>query len=79
VLLLACLLALGFDVWTIEVLGTATLLGSALARLRSAPGAIDSRSAGCWLAAPLVACGLLKLGDDITLWLALRKQRLDER
>jgi len=33
VLLPAYLLALGFDVWTVGVLGTATLLGSALATL----------------------------------------------
>jgi len=30
-----------------------------------------------WLAAPLVACGLLKIGYDLALWLAMRRHRLD--
>jgi len=30
-----------------------------------------------WLAAPVAACGLLKLGYDIALWAACRKHRLD--
>ena len=30
-----------------------------------------------WLAAPLAACGLLKIGYDLTLWVACRKHRLD--
>jgi hypothetical protein len=34
-------------------------------------------SAG-WLAAPLVACGLLKIGYDVVLWFACRKQVLPE-
>lgn len=33
-------------------------------------------SAG-WLAAPLVACGVLKIAYDLMLWLACRKQSLD--
>jgi MFS family permease len=32
-----------------------------------------------WLAAPLVAAGLLKIGYDLTLWLACRGHRLDDR
>jgi MFS family permease len=31
-----------------------------------------------WLAAPLVACGLLKIGYDVVLWFACRKQVLPE-
>ena len=31
-----------------------------------------------WLAAPLLACGVLKIGYDVALWLACRRQRLDE-
>jgi len=31
-----------------------------------------------WLAAPLAACGLLKIVYDLTLWAACRRQRLDE-
>ncbi len=30
-------------------------------------------------AAPLVACGLLKIGYDVTLWVACRKHKLDEQ
>lgn len=30
-----------------------------------------------WLAAPLVACGVLKIGYDIALWIACRRQVLD--
>ena len=30
-----------------------------------------------WLAAPLAACGLLKIGYDLALWAACRKHRLD--
>jgi MFS family permease len=33
-------------------------------------------SAG-WLAAPLVACGALKIGYDLVLWVACRRQVLD--
>jgi MFS family permease len=33
-------------------------------------------SAG-WLAAPLVACGILKIGYDLVLWVACRRQVLD--
>ena len=32
-----------------------------------------------WLAAPLAASGLLKLGYDLALWAACRKHRLDGR
>ena len=32
-----------------------------------------------WLAAPLVACGLIKIGYDLTLWFACRKQALGEQ
>jgi len=28
-----------------------------------------------WLAAPLIACGVLKIGYDVTIWLAFRKTR----
>jgi predicted MFS family arabinose efflux permease len=31
-----------------------------------------------WLAAPLVACGVLKIGYDLTLWVAFRRARVDE-
>jgi MFS family permease len=31
-----------------------------------------------WLAAPLAACGLLKIVYDLALWAACRRQRLDE-
>ena len=30
-----------------------------------------------WFATPLLACGLLKIGYDVTLWLACRKHRLE--
>jgi MFS family permease len=30
-----------------------------------------------WFAAPLLACGLLKIGYDLTLWAACRRHRLD--
>lgn len=30
-----------------------------------------------WFAAPLIACGLLKIGYDLTLWAACRRQKLD--
>ena len=30
-----------------------------------------------WLAAPLAACGLLKIGYDLALWAACRRHRLD--
>jgi len=32
-----------------------------------------------WLATPLVVCGLLKIGYDLTLWVACRRHRLDEQ
>jgi hypothetical protein len=32
-----------------------------------------------WLATPLVAAGLLKLGYDLVLWAACRGHRLDDR
>ncbi len=32
-----------------------------------------------WLAAPLVACGLLKIGYDLALWRAMRRHHLDHR
>ena len=32
-----------------------------------------------WLAAPLAACGLLKIGYDLALWAACRRHRLEER
>jgi hypothetical protein len=47
VLLPAYLLALGLGAWEVGVLSTATLLGSALATLRWAPGATASTTAGC--------------------------------
>jgi MFS family permease len=31
-----------------------------------------------WLAAPLVACGLLKIGYDLAIWRAFRKVRQNE-
>ena len=34
--------------------------------------------AGGWLAAPLLACGLLKIGYDLTLWAACRHQPLGD-
>jgi MFS family permease len=51
---------------------------------RSLAAAVSPSLAGAvfaagWLAAPLVACGLLKIGYDLTLWFACRKQRIDER
>lgn len=32
-----------------------------------------------WFATPLAACGLLKIGYDVTLWLACRKHKLEEQ
>jgi hypothetical protein len=32
-----------------------------------------------WLAAPLAACGLLKIAYDVTLWAACRRHPLDEQ
>jgi len=32
-----------------------------------------------WFATPLVACGLLKIGYDLTLWVACRRHKLDDR
>ncbi len=32
-----------------------------------------------WMAAPLVACGVIKIGYDLTLWVACRKHKLDEQ
>jgi MFS family permease len=32
-----------------------------------------------WFAAPLLACGLLKIGYDLTLWVACRKHKLQDR
>jgi hypothetical protein len=31
-----------------------------------------------WISLPLVACGLLKIAYDLTLWRAMRRDRLDE-
>lgn len=60
VLLPAYLLALGFDAWTVGVLGTATLLGSALATL--AVGAWGNRFAQRRL---LLAAALLMTGTGL--------------
>ncbi len=49
---------------------------------RSLAGALSPSLAGAlfaagWISLPLVACGLLKIGYDLTLWRAMRRQRLD--
>jgi MFS family permease len=43
------------------------------------PSLAGAMFAAGWLAAPLVACGLLKIGYDLTLWAACRGHRLDEQ
>ncbi len=50
---------------------------------RSLAAAVSPSLAGAmfaagWLAAPLAACGLLKIGYDLALWAACRRQRLDD-
>lgn len=50
---------------------------------RSLAAAISPTLAGAlfaagWIAAPLVACGLLKIGYDLSLWRAMRRHRVDE-
>jgi MFS family permease len=42
------------------------------------PSLAGSLFAAGWLAAPLIACGLLKIGYDLTLWFACRKQRVED-
>ena len=49
---------------------------------RSLASALSPSLAGAlfaagWLAAPLVGCGLLKIGYDLTLWVACRRHKLD--
>ena len=51
---------------------------------RSLAAALSPSLAGAlfaagWLATPLAACGLLKIGYDLTLWLACRKHKLDDQ
>jgi MFS family permease len=51
---------------------------------RSLAAAVSPSLAGAWfaagwLAAPLFACGLLKIGYDLTLWVACRKHELDAK
>ncbi len=50
---------------------------------RSLAAAVSPSLAGAmfaagWLAAPLALCGLLKIGYDLALWAACRRQRLDD-
>jgi hypothetical protein len=42
------------------------------------PSLAGAMFAAGWLAAPLVACGLLKIGYDLTLWAACRGHRLED-
>jgi MFS family permease len=49
---------------------------------RSLAAALSPSLAGAlfaagWISLPLVACGLLKIGYDLTLWQAMRRQRLE--
>ena len=49
---------------------------------RSLAAALSPSLAGAlfaagWVSLPLVACGLLKIGYDLTLWQAMRRQRLE--
>jgi sugar phosphate permease len=44
----------------------------------ASPALAGALFAGGWLAAPLVLCGLLKIGYDLTLWWACRGQPLRE-
>lgn len=44
----------------------------------ASPALAGALFAGGWLAAPLVLCGLLKIGYDLTLWWACRGQPLNE-
>ena len=37
---------------------------------------VNATAAG-WISAPLVACGLLKIGYDLALWRAMRRHRVD--
>jgi hypothetical protein len=51
---------------------------------RSLASALSPSLAGAlfaagWLAAPLLACGLLKIGYDLALWRACRKHALQDR
>jgi MFS family permease len=51
---------------------------------RSLAAAVSPSLAGAWfaagwLAAPLFACGLLKIGYDLALWVACRKHELDAK
>jgi MFS family permease len=59
-----------------------TAAASVTAVPRSLAAAISPSLAGAmfaagWLAAPLAACGLLKIGYDLALWAACRKHPLD--
>ncbi len=67
VLLPAYLLALGMATWQVGILSSATLLGSAFATLGGALFAAG------WLAAPLAACGILKIVYDLGLFAAFRR------
>jgi MFS family permease len=44
----------------------------------ASPALAGALFAGGWLAAPLVLCGLLKIGYDLTLWRACRGQPLND-
>ena len=43
------------------------------------PSLTGALFAAGWMAAPIVACGLLKIGYDLTLWVACRQHKLDEQ
>jgi MFS family permease len=43
----------------------------------ASPALAGAMLAGGWLAAPMVLCGVLKIGYDLTLWWACRKQPLN--
>jgi hypothetical protein len=43
------------------------------------PSLAGALFAAGWLAAPLLACGLLKIGYDLALWRACRKHALQDR